>query len=399
MVEVGIKIALRKCIFYSLFFGMLACLFFVVFAGYCSSTLLHGKVSNAPIYIMAISLPFTSLSASLGGYFTGVRRVSKTSIARILTLLLQVFLTYYFLYSFASSNVNTVCIYLVLATTISSLFEFIFTYILYVIDRKKLKNLGYAPTTNYFKKVLHIALPVAIASYVRSSLSTIQQLIIPFSLARYPKSGTTALAQYGLINGMAMQVIMFPCIIITSCASLLIPEFARYNIKQDYEKMNKVIAFIFKFTSFFSIFVIGVILTFTEELCYLIYHNLEITNFLIILSPLIILIYLDKIIDAMLRGLDKQVGVMFCNIFDLFLTIVLIYTLVPMYGIYGYIAILGISELFNFTVSLIQLYKVSKFKFDYMSYIVIPFFVIISLKILFDAIDKFIEYNTRICYL
>lgn len=128
-----------------------------------------------------------------------------------------------------------------------------------------------------------------------------------------------------------MPIIMFPCIIITSCASLLIPEFARYNIKKDFSRMNQIISFIFKFTSFFSICIIGIFLTFTEEICVLIYHNLEISKFLVILSPLIILIYLDKIIDAMLRGLDKQVGVMFCNIFDLFLTIILIYTLVPVY--------------------------------------------------------------------
>ncbi len=95
--------------------------------------------------------------------------------------------------------------------------------------------------------------------------------------------------------------------------------------------MNQVIEFIFKFTSFFSICIIGIFLTFTEEICFFIYHNLDTVNFLILLSPLIILIYLDKIIDAMLRGLDKQVGVMICNIVDLVSTTFLIYTLVPVW--------------------------------------------------------------------
>ncbi len=186
---------------------------------------------------------------------------------------------------------------------------------------------------------------------------------------------------------------MFPCIIITSCANLLIPEFARYNIKKDYKRMNQVIVFIFKFTAFFSICVTGIFLTFTEEICYLIYHNLEISEFLVILCPLIILIYLDKIIDAMLRGLDKQVGVMFCNIFDLFMTIVLIYTIVPVYGIYGYLAIIAISEILNFTISLIQLYKVTKFKFDCISYVIVPVLLVFATKLLFDAIDNYIEFD------
>lgn len=308
-------------------------------------------------------------------------------------MILQISLTCFFIYAFPSSNLNIVCTYLILASTVSSVFEFMLTYILYVIDRRKILNVRSISKGSYLKKILRIAFPVAITSYVRSGLSTLKQFLIPFSLAKHSGVADKALSQYGLINGMTMQVIMFPCIIITSCASLLIPEFARYNIKKDFARMNQVITFIFKFTSFFSICIIGIFLTFTEEICYLIYNNLEISNYLIILSPLVILIYLDKIIDAMLRGLDKQVGVMFCNIFDLFSTIVLIYTIVPVYGIYGYIAIIAISEILNFTISLIQLYRVTKFKFDYFSYVVIPFLLVIATKLLFDAIDKYIEYD------
>lgn len=277
--------------------------------------------------------------------------------------------------------------------TLSSCFEFIFTYILYLLDRKKISKLASKSNTNFLNKILRIAFPVAITSYIRSGLNTLKQLLIPFSLEKHSSSCDEALSQYGLINGMTMPILMFPCIIITSCASLLIPEFARYNIKKDFTRMNQVIVFIFKFTSFFSICVIGLFLTFTEEICYLIYNNIEISKFLIILSPIIILIYLDKIIDAMLRGLDKQVGVMFCNIFDLFLTIVLIYTIVPSYGIYGYLAVIVISEILNFTISLVQLYKVTKFKFDYISYVIVPFLLVLTTKFLFDAIDNYIEYN------
>lgn len=108
---------------------------------------------------------------------------------------------------------------------------------------------------------------------------------------------------------------------------------------------------------------------------------------------MVILIYLDKVIDAMLRGLDKQVGVMFCNIIDLISTIALILLLVPVFGIYGYIAIIAISEILNFTISLIQLYRVSHFKFDFISYIIVPCLLVLATKFLFDRLDKFIEYD------
>ena len=66
-----IKSAMKKCILYSLCFGSLACLIFIFSASYSSSVLLHGKVTKIPIYIMAISLPFTSLTTSLSRIFYG----------------------------------------------------------------------------------------------------------------------------------------------------------------------------------------------------------------------------------------------------------------------------------------------------------------------------------------
>ena len=342
---------------------------------------------------MAISMPFTSVVTSLSGYFTGVRRVSKTSLSRIFTMILQVVLTCVFLYVFPSRDLNIVCTYLILASTLSAVFEFVITYILYLIDSKRFKGFG-SSKENYLKNILRIALPVAVTSYIRSGLSTLKQLLIPFSLERHASSSCEkALSQYGLINGMTMPLLMFPCIIITSCAGLLIPEFARYNLKKDFTRINQVTTFIFKFTSFFSICVIGIFLTFTEEICHFVYHNLEIAEFLVLLCPLVILIYLDKIIDAILRGLDKQVGVMFCNIFDLITTTLLIYLLVPVWGIYGYIAIIAISEVLNFAISLFQLYKVTHFKFDFLSYVIVPFLLVMATKFLFDAVDDFIEFD------
>ena len=77
-----------------------------------------------------------------------------------------------------------------------------------------------------------------------------------------------------------------------------------------------------------------------------------------ILSPLIIPMYLDnKLIDNILKGLDKQVGVMKCNIIDLFTSILGIFILLPILGIKGYILITFFSILLNFSISFIQLKK------------------------------------------
>ena len=382
----GIKFAIKKCILYSLFFGTFACALLFIFAKPISATLLHGKLSCTPIYIMAISLPFNSVTTSLCGYFSGIRKVSKTSFTKVLSMFFRVFITCLFLYIVPSYNIEDVYTFLVLANTISTIFEFLCTYLLYLFEKRKYKDTNYK-AKKYFGKIFEIAFPVAVTSYVRSGLSTLKQMLIPMRLEKFNLSCDVSLSQYGLINGMTLPVLMFPSVFINSFASLLIPEFARYNLKEDYRRMNQVICFIFKITSFFSICIIGIFLTFTEEICYLIYHNYNIVQYIAILCPLIVLIYLDNIIDSMLKGLDEQINVMFCNIFDLFLSTTLIYFLLPIYGIYGYIFIIFVSEILNFSISLYQLYRKTKFKFDYIFCIVIPFLVVLVVKCLFDCFD------------
>ena len=83
--------------------------------------------------------------------------------------------------------------------------------------------------------------------------------------------------------------------------------------------------------------------------------------------------YMDHIIDCILKGLNKQFGVMCCNILDLSITTCFIYFLLPVLGIKGYVLSIFFSEVLNFSISLFQLYKYSKIKPNLLDWIVIPF--------------------------
>ena len=92
------------------------------------------------------------------------------------------------------------------------------------------------------------------------------------------------------------------------------------------------------------------------------FKNLDCTEYIKILSPVILFIYTDNILDSMLKGLDKQVNVMTCNILDLILTIIILYFSLPILGLTGYLLAIMISEIFNFCVSYFHLYKATNFK-------------------------------------
>lgn len=85
-------------------------------------------------------------------------------------------------------------------------------------------------------------------------------------------------------------------------------------------------------------------------------------------------ICLDHIIDCILKGLNKQFGVMCCNILDLSITTCFIYFLLPVLGIKGYVLSIFFSEVLNFSISLFQLFKYSRIKPNLIDWIVVPLF-------------------------
>ena len=100
--------------------------------------------------------------------------------------------------------------------------------------------------------------------------------------------------------------------------------------------------------------------------------------------------YMDMTIDGILKGLDQQVSYMRYNIIDAGICVVLVYIIVPVLSVKGYIFVVFISEIINFTLSFRRLTVVSEVRVDLFRDIVIPIGCVIcsgSLKnIVFGAV-------------
>ena len=369
--ETGAKIAIHKCLIYSLIFGLIASCLLVLFAPFLSQTALHGKISNTPLYIIAISLPFVSMGTSINGYFTGVRKAYKNSFSQVISTILNIGLTIFLLNYLSPTSIEGACGILVVSNTLAEIISFLYLYLLYQIDKRKLHNTR-QESDRLLYRILRISLPVAITSYIRSGLSTLKQMLIPLRLEKSGLSCERSLSEYGMINGMVMPMLFFPSVLINSFANILVPEFARYKTKKDYQRINEMISIVFRPSLFFSLGITGIFMIFSDQLSIAIYHNIEISHFVKMLAPIISIMYLDNIVDSILKGLDKQVGVMACNIIDLFVSISLIYCLLPIYGIYGYLLVIFTSEILHFVISIYQLYRLSHFKFEFLEWLLKP---------------------------
>ena len=103
--------------------------------------------------------------------------------------------------------------------------------------------------------------------------------------------------------------------------------------------------------------------------------------------------YIDNIIDGILKGIGKQFGSMTINICDLVITILIIFFVVPKLSITGYVLSIFISEIFNFFASFILLKKNINFKCDFLSFCIKPFmsslFAFLVVRLFSISFDNF----------
>ena len=355
----GLK-AVRSCNLFAMFLGLGSSLILISLSGVISTTWLNNRVSPTPFYLIAIGLPAISISSVINGYFSAVRKAYKSAISQALELGVKIIISIILLQYFSLNSVETVCICLVLADVISEVFSCTFLFILYKIDKGFFNKRAKITGISYKRKILNITLPVSITSYIRSGLSTLKEFIVPNRLVLFGLPYTLALSEYGRITGMAVPVIMFPTVFIGSFSSLLIPEFSSLMAKGYKKRILSVSHKVFIIATCFSLLVSIICFVFANNLSLAIFQNLECAKYIRMLSPLILLMYLDNIIDNMLKGLNRQFKVMLCNIADLVITISLLYFLLPELGVTGFIISMYVSEIFNFTVSYLELRKTTK---------------------------------------
>lgn len=222
------------------------------------------------------------------------------------------------------------------------------------------------------KEILRIGAPVTCGTFIRSGLNSIENLLIPKGLRMHGENAQGALSGYGLLQGMVMPLLLFPASFAGSLCTLLVPELARAASEKDNQFIKRTAARAMRLTLAFSFFVLAGFLALSDPLCRLFYQNTEAGGFLRIMAPIVPILYLDNVVDGMLKGLDQQMHSFTYNFADSVLRIIFLSILLPLWGIAGYITILFFSEIFNATLSIGRLLKVTRLRPELRKWVVPP---------------------------
>ena len=98
---------------------------------------------------------------------------------------------------------------------------------------------------------------------------------------------------------------------------------------------------------------------FADHLGLAVYKSTEAGHYIRILAPLVPIMYTDMTVDGCLKGLGQQVWSMGINIADALIGLAMVWWLLPRYALAAYIAVIYLTELFNFVLSMLRLRKIT----------------------------------------
>ncbi len=353
---------LRRCLRLAGAAGLLAAAATVVLAPLLAERAIGSGLAVRPLRILACGLPFMACCACFKGWFMAEGRAGVTVAADLLEQAVSV-----------GAGLGLFAVLppvesLMAGSTLGEVSSFTFAGLLLLRSARGRKT----GRTAAMRGILRIAAPVVSGSFLRSGLNSVENLLAPQGLRRYGVSYAESLSQYGRVQGAAMPVLLFPAAVVSSLGSMLVPELAAAAARGDKAAIRRSAGRAIRFTLAFSFFITAFLVAFAMPLCRLLFHSEEAGRLLRVMAPVVPLMYVDSVVDSMLKGLDQQMFAFRCNLADSLLRVAAVAVCVPLWGMAGYVGVLFFSELFNASLSVYRLLRVTELEVDVTGWVVLP---------------------------
>ncbi len=345
--------AMRRCIGYAAFFGVCALCLLWYLAEPVGFLWVGDARTVLSLRISALSMPCISVCACVSGYFTACGRVWKPTVVHLIEQLSGIALVALFLSLIPSGDIEKSCAAVTLGRMTADILSLLLMFTVYRHDKRRYfprESKGDRPT----RRMLKIAMPLAMSAYARSALGTVQNLLIPKGLRSAGYSANGALSGYGTIQGMVLPIILFPSCIMGAAAELIVPELTQAQMQKDSREISRLSSGIIRFALIFSASVSVFMFVFADRLGIVIYKSADSGRYIRLLAPLIPVMYTDMAVDGCLKGLGQQMWSMGINIVDSLSSLILIILFLPKYALSAYLAIIYITETLNFILSVLR---------------------------------------------
>ena len=354
----AVRRAAGVAIGYAVFFGTAAMLLLYFLAPAASAWVGDDRIILS-LRVLSFALPFVACSGAMGGYFIAMHQSVKMSLVQLSEQLVRIGCTVLALWRLGGYGLEYACGALTLGMLASEVFSFLALLLLFFAGLPR--GAGHCRTP-ILPQLLRITVPLSLSSYARSALSTAQHLLVPRGLRLFGGGAQAALAAYGVIQGMSLPILLFPAALIAVIADLIVPELTEAQVQGRLRGLSYMLERLYRLGLFFSMAVAGICFFFAQPLGDLIYSEPAAGQYIRLLAPLVPVMYMDTLVDGMLKGVGEYRANMRYNIIDAAVGLLLVWLLLPRFGTAGYIFSIFATELLNFALSVARLARVTVFR-------------------------------------
>ncbi len=373
----SVRRVLRRSVMISVLLGVLSAALIFFSAPLISEYWIKDMRATPALKMLAFSLPSMGISGCLRGYFIARRRAADTSGTQLLEQAVRIGVVMTVLSRVAHRGLAASCFAVMLGDTVAEWAACLCLAVDCHFDRRRLKKElppRVANTAPVVRRLIAIAAPITAGRYLNSILRTVENLLVPHSIARYLGSKEQGFAQFGALKGMALPLIFFPASFLGALSTLLIPEISAANTLHQYHKINHAVQRTLQLTLGASILIGTVFTAFAAPLGDVLYHSRDVGIYLRVLAPLTPIMYLESMVDGILKGLNQQVHSLAYSVTDSALRIVLIVLVVPKFGMGGFLGVMVISNVMTSFLNVGRLMKVTGLRLRVADWIVKPLF-------------------------
>lgn len=342
------------CMRYSLLFSLITGISLIGASEWISSRWIGDARATAAVQLFAAFLPVCCVSGVMVGYFTAANRIATLAAVEVVEQAVSMVVTIGMLYCWAGDEATKACQAVVLGSGTGACLTLIT--LVYLRNKEQSAVSTRIPLLNRLKQT---ALPLALADDLKAGINTAENLMVPKRLALF--NGTSEpLSLFGTVCGMVFPILMFPACILFGLTELLIPELARCNAAGSQLRIRYLAKRSLQLTLLYGTVCGCILYLFSDILCLKLYNSAEAGRYLRWFSCLTTMLYCDIITDAMIKGLGQQKASVRYNIITSLMDLVLLFILLPSYGILGYFISFALTHAVNFALSLKRLISISQ---------------------------------------
>jgi len=339
-------------LFFSLVLSLLAMKCLQTNAGFIAVYILGDLRCEPLLAAIARALPFASIHSCICGYYLGLKQAKITAASQLIEQSIRVCST--ILLCQTAPNIIFAVYGIVLSEFFSALFC-IWFYSHHDFCYLPKKHLSTFFTSS--KELLSLTIPLTANRVLTNLLQSMESISIPICLQKYGYTNAQALGTLGVLTGMALPCILFPCAITNSISALVLPAVADYQTSKNHENLRHIIQKVLLSCVCLGCCSLLFFFVFSDIIGENIFGNSATADYLKVLCWICPFLYTNTTLSSIINGLGKTTATFLINCLSISIRIISILIFIPKIGMNGYLGGLLFSQFSSFVLQLLYLTK------------------------------------------